>query len=545
MFKIIAADKIAKEGLALLEEQTDAEVTNKPGITVEELCDAVKGHHGMVVRSGVKVTREVFEAADELKVVARAGVGVDNIDLEAATENGVLVINTAAASTITTAEHAFTLLMALARNVGQAHETMRKGGWDRSKYKGKQLHGLTLGVVGFGRIGQTMAERALAFGMNVVAFDPVFSADTALDGRVKLYRDFKEILPLCDALSFHVPLTDQTRGMLGGDTFPLCKDGVMVVNAARGGVIDEDAVIPALESGKVRGVALDVFSKEPLAEDSPLRNHPQILLTPHLGASTEEAQTAVSVEAARGVLRYLRGEGIEGAVNVRGLRVDLDDWQKAYLTLASRAGRLLAPMITRGMASIDITLAGEGLASAAGTFERSALVGLLSDLVDEPVNLINVVDVAKRRGIQVRTVTQEDAGAGGSYLAIEVTAPEGAVDSEAGSCDQTRRVVGRVLADNLPRITQVNGFACDIVPEGAMVVLQNEDKPGMVGKIGAAFADAGINIADLALARRADADASSALMILKLDQDTPADFLDALRGQDGVLRVCAVSLAGS
>ncbi|MEX2387678.1 MAG: hydroxyacid dehydrogenase, partial [Phycisphaeraceae bacterium] len=283
-FKVLAADKLAKQGLEFIQSQADAELVNKPGLSEDELAAIVGEHDAMIVRSGVTVTAKVLENPGRLKVIARAGVGVDNIDLAAATAKGILVVNTAEANTITTAEHAFALMLAMARNIGPAYKTMNAGGWDRSKFQGRQMAGKTLGIVGFGRIGQAIAERALAFEMDVVAYDPFINAETMLDGRVKMFKDFTDMLPECDLATFHVPLNDQTRGMLGKETWKLAKPGLMVINAARGGVIDEEDLIDALESGQCGGAALDVYTSEPPAEDSPLRTHPKVLVTPHLGA---------------------------------------------------------------------------------------------------------------------------------------------------------------------------------------------------------------------------------------------------------------------
>ena len=541
-FNILAADKIAEEGLSWVKAQSDAVLINKPGIKEDELATIVGDADAMVVRSGVKITRAVLANPGRLKIIARAGVGVDNIDLDAATEKGILVVNTAAASTITTAEHAFTLMMALLRKVGPAYATMKAGGWDRNKYEGRQLHGLTLGVVGFGRIGQTVAERALAFGMHVVAFDPVYNAETAFDGKVKLFKDFEKILPLCDVLTFHVPATPQTLGMLGEKTFPLCKKGVYVVNCARGGIIDETYLPTAIEKGECAGAALDVFVKEPLAADSPLRANPKILMTPHLGASTEEAQTAVSVEAMYACMKYLRGEGIDGAVNAGGIRVDLSPQQKAYVALASRCSALIAPMITRGIAEVVVTVRGASIAKAAGTMERAALVALFKDLLNAPVNLINVVNVAKARGIVVRTVVEEGAGESGTELTIEVKGPPEATSDSTHAADRVRKISGRVYDDLQPRVVEINGYRMDMVPSGPMVVLQNSDRPGMIGLIGTEFGAAGLNIADMTISRREEGSTVTALMVLKVDARADKTLLDKLGAKPGVLKIVQVEL---
>ncbi|MCC7205567.1 MAG: phosphoglycerate dehydrogenase [Phycisphaeraceae bacterium] len=530
-FRVLAADKLDEEGLEYIRSQPDAELINKPGITEEELAKIAGDADGMIVRSAVQVTAKVLANPGRLKVVARAGVGVDNIDLEAATDKGILVMNSADASTISTAEHAFALLISLARQIGPAYKTMSEGGWDRSKFMGRQLSGKTLGVVGFGRIGRTVAERALAFGMNVVAYDPVFNQPTALDGKVRVFQQFKDILPHADMLTFHVPLTDQTRGMLGAETFPLCKKGVMVVNASRGGVVDEDSLIAAIDAGQCGGAALDVYTTEPPAKDSPLRKHPKILLTPHLGASTKEAQKAVAVAAAEQLMTFLRGQGIVGAVNAGGLRIDLTPLQNAFVDLAQRMTKLLAPMITQGIGSVTIELSGKELAAASGTIERYALVGLLGSSLDVPVNVINVAHVARQRGVQLRTVLtdgQEDQ-AGTPELTIEVASPDG---------KEKRRIVGHIYDDMRPRVEEINGYRMDMIPAGAMVLILNEDRPGMIGLVGTEFGQAQVNIADMTISRRE----SKAMMVLKVDQEPAEALLNRLTHRPGILKVAVIRL---
>jgi D-3-phosphoglycerate dehydrogenase len=538
-FKILAADKLDPQGLAWIEGQPDAELVNKPGLTEEEYAKIVGEHDAMIVRSGIKVTAKVLENPGRLKVIARAGVGVDNIDLEAATAKGILVVNTAEASTITTAEHAFALLMGLMRNIGPAHKVMCEGGWDRNKYEGRQLAGKTLGVVGMGRIGRTVAERAMAFEMSVVGFDPFYNQETACEGKVKMFRDFADMLPHVDIITFHVPLNDQTRSMLNKDTFAKCRDGVFVVNAARGGVVDESDLIGALDSGKCAGAALDVFTKEPPAADNPLRTHPKILHTPHLGASTMEAQQAVSVDAAESCLTYLRGQGVKGAVNAGGLKIDLSPMQQRYVDLAQRMAQLVSPMITRGISTVTIELIGGGLSAGQSMIERTALVTLLKDHLTDPVNIINVAQVAERRGIKVRTVLVDEEGPRGSELSIQIDGPAGAVDDKTHPADKARRVVGRVYDDLRPRVVEINGYHMDMVPAWQMLLLQNEDRPGMIGLVGSVFGEAGVNIADMTISRRD----STALMLLKLDGEPGAAVLETLKSKPGILKTAAVKLA--
>ncbi len=547
-FTILAADKLAAEGLDFIREQPDAELLDKPGLTESEYADllAAGGIHAMIVRSGIDVTAAMLEAPGDLKVIARAGVGVDNIDLPAATARGILVVNTAEASTVTTAEHAFALMMALLRQIGPAYRTMCDGGWDRNKFKGRQLHGLTLGVVGLGRIGRTVAERALAFGMTVVGYDPFVNQDLQLgEHTVKTYRSFADLAPHADVLTFHVPKTPETTGMLNAETFTKCRKGVYVVNAARGGIVDEAALVEACDSGRCGGAAVDVYDEEPPAKDSPLRGHPKILTTPHLGASTVEAQTAVSVDAAKACLQYLRGEGISGAVNAGGVRVDLTELQGAYVDLAQRMATLISPMVTRGIASIELELCGEALGAAAGTVERTVLVGLLQRHFDTPLNVINVAAVADRRGIKIGTTKRPTAAAAPTQLTVTIHGPSDAVDGNTPPADRVRRIVGRVYDDLKPRVVEINGYKMDMVPAGHMALVQNDDRPGMIGLVGTEFGNANVNIADMSISRRDNprGGGATALMLLKIDQPAPDALHASLTARDGILKLATVRLA--
>lgn len=538
-FRILIADKLAPEGAAFLRSQDGVEVTVETGLTGDDLAEALARHDGVIVRSQPQLTAEILQTCmarpgARLKAIARAGVGVDNIDLDAATSFGIAVMNSASASTITTAEHAFALMIALARNIAPAHINMVNGGWDRNKFIGLQLHGRTLGIVGFGRIGQTLAHRALAFGMKVIAYDPLINAPSALDGQVKLVGSFDELLPLADIISFHVPKTESTVNMLNRERFALARKGVLVVNAARGGIIDETALLEALDSGHCGGAALDVFDPEPLAADSPLRKHPKILLTPHLGASTVEAQEAVAVDACRSLVMYLRGEGLEGAVNAGGLRMDLSDWQRKFIDLASRMNALLrAAVDDPHLTAVQFTVHGETLASRADTLARFALADLLNASLEQPVSVINAGLIAEQRGIQVQTVIASEPGE--DRLSIEITTK-----------DQTHRVDGAIYADGLPRVTHLDGYNMDMVPAGHMVILTNADRPGRIGLVGQLFGNANMNIAEMVIGRKRVAEGPQpqqiAMMILKLDEAPPDDLLAALRQTEGIMSVSQVKL---
>src|SRR5690348_11860188 len=353
--RILVADKLAKEGLDFL-NASGMQFDEKIGLKEDELATTAGAYDAMIVRSGAKVTAKVLEKPGNLKVIARAGVGVDNIDLPAATAKGILVLNTAEASTLSTAEHALALMMSLARKIPQAHQNLRSGQLEwkkRSQFQGTQLAGKTLGVVGLGRIGRTVATRALAMEMNVVGFDPYFTSPTALDGKVRLLRDFDEFLSQIDVITFHVPGGEGTRHLLNRERlFGKCRPNLLVVNDARGEVVDEMALADALKEKKVAGAGLDVYQQEPPAKDHPLFKLENTVLTPHLGASTDEAQTAVSVQACEAIIAYLKNGEIRGAVNAGGIKLDLPSDEAPFAKLATRIGALLAGMTDQGYKTI-------------------------------------------------------------------------------------------------------------------------------------------------------------------------------------------------
>src|SRR5215212_10594931 len=397
--RILVADKLADEGLEFL-KQTGIDFDTKVGLKEDQLAAEVPNYDALIVRSGAKVTAKVLANPGKLKAIARAGVGVDNIDLDAATSKGVLVLNTAEASTRSTAEHALALMMSLARKIPSAHQSLKSGQLEwkkRGQYQGTQLAGKTLGVVGLGRIGRTVATRAIAMEMNVLGFDPYFNAPTALDGKVKLVRDFDEFLRQVDVITFHVPGGESTRHLINRERLfnGTVKPNLLIINDARGEVIDEFAVADALKEKKIAGAAIDVYQTEPPQKDHPLFGLENVVLTPHLGASTDEAQTAVSVEAAKAIVAYLKSGEIRGAVNAGGIKLDLPPDEAPFAKLASRIGALLAGYCDGGYKTITLRVSGPRATKLMNTLLRLAAVELLKPHLDTPVNVINVEHLAR------------------------------------------------------------------------------------------------------------------------------------------------------
>src|SRR5687767_1034843 len=414
--RILVADKLAEEGLEFL-KSSGMEFDTKIGLKEDELASIIGGYDAMVVRSGVKATAKVLDKPGKLKAIARAGVGVDNIDLDAATAKGILVLNTAEASTLSTAEHALALMMSLARKIPAAHAHLRSGTLDwkkRSAYQGTQLAGKTLGVVGMGRIGRTVASRAIAMDMTVLGYDPFFSSDTALDGKVKMVRDFEQFLAQLDVITFHVPGGEQTRHLINRDRLfgGKVKPNLLVINDARGEVVDEFALADALKEKKIAGAAIDVYQTEPPAKDHPLFGVENAVLTPHLGASTDEAQTAVSVDAAKAIVAYLNSGEIRGAVNAGGIKLDLPPDEAPFLKLASRIGALLAGIHEGGFKTITLRASGPRAQKHMQTLLRLATVELLKPHLATPVNVINVEHLARQRGIELVQIAEPNPPAG-------------------------------------------------------------------------------------------------------------------------------------
>lgn len=535
--KVLVADKLAEEGLEVL-KASGAAFDVKVGLKEPELAAEVASgqYTALIVRSGAKVTAKVLENPGALRAIARAGVGVDNIDLDAATAKGILVLNTAEASTLSTAEHAIALLMSLARKIPQAHAHVKGGGWKRNDYQGTQVAGKTAGVVGLGRIGRTVASRLLALDMNVIGFDPYFPGDVAMDGKVKLVRDFDEFLKQIDVITFHVPGGESTKHLLNRERlFNVARKSLLVVNDARGEVLDEIALADALKEKRIAGAAIDVYATEPPVKDHPLFGLDNVVLTPHLGASTDEAQTAVSVEACKAILAYLSKGEIRGAVNAGGLRLDLPPDERPFADLASRMGAVLAGLAEGAIKTVTVRASGSKAPKLLQTMIRLATVELLRPHVEAGINVINVEVIARTRGIDLVTIHEPNPPAGlvGDVVSIRADLKDGG----------SHRLIGTVYADGLPRVLRVDNFTMDMVPEGQMVLIVNRDQPGVIGVVGTSFGDAGVNIADMVISRDFAPDGSAtAVMLLKVDSQPPEALVNRLKARPNILRVKSVVL---
>ncbi len=522
--KVLVCDNVSPKGVAHLEAQLELEVTVVNGALADDLlADA----EAIIVRSATKVTPEVMGKTPKLRVVGRAGVGVDNVDVEVATERGIVVMNTPSGNTISTAELTFSMLMALARKIPQAHMSMKSGEWDRKAFAGTELSGKTIGILGMGRIGSQVARRAIAFGMRVLAFDPYLSMSKARALQVELL-ELDEIYERSDFITVHMPLSDETRDMLGSDAFSKMKDGVCVVNCARGGIINEADLVAAVKSGKVAGAALDVYDAEPLPADAELRELPQVVMTPHLGASTKEAQESVGLEVAEAVADYLVNGTVRNAVNMPSLDAKTYEAVKPYLELGEKLGRLVAQLAPNRNDRLVITYGGKAAEVPADPVTRYVLMGFLSMAGGQDVNPVNVRALASSLGLMVEEVKAHE---GPDYAEwMHVTAH---TDGEKVSA-------GGTFFGSHPRIVRLNGRNVECVPEGVLFLMNNRDKPGMVGYIGSLMGEHEINIGSMSLNR--DEEGGEALTVLNLDSVPPDALLDKVNADPDISNVQVIKL---
>ena len=523
--KVLVADRIANEGIKLLSEDPEIDVDVAIGLKPEELRERIKGYDALIVRSETKVTKEIIEASDKLKVIARAGVGVDNIDVWAATRKGIIVMNAPDPNTISTAEHTIGLMLAMLRNIPQAWASLRDGKWERSKFMGVELCGKTLGIIGFGRIGSEVAKRALAFQMEVIAYDPYVPPEKAAKIGVKMCKTLEELLSKADCITIHVHLTNETRGMIGEREFSLMKPGVRIINCARGGIVDEKALLKALNEGKVAGAALDVFEEEP-PRDGELIRHEKVIATPHLGASTEEAQVKVSIVIAEQVRDALKGKGIRNSVNIPSISPELVKELQPYFLLVEKMGSFLAQLLGERITDVKVEYSGYVTDYDTSLLTMAMLKGMLSPALQDAVNYVNAWIIAQERGIKVEE-SRRKSGARGFSDIITLTAKT--VSGES------RSISGTLFGKKDPRIVYIDDYHVDAIPEGHILVLSNWDRPGVVGKIGTILGKRGINIASMQFGRERPWGRS--IILITTDTPTPPDVVGQLREVEEVTDV--------
>jgi D-3-phosphoglycerate dehydrogenase len=522
--RILVAESLASEGIDLLRAQHD--VDERPGLPREVLLAILPEYDALVVRSQVQVDAEAIAAGTRLQVIGRAGVGVDNVDLDSATRAGITVVNAPTGNTIAAAEHTLALLYGVARRIAAADASVRRGEWKRAQFTGNELRGRTLGIVGLGKIGQAIAARAIAMEMTVLASDPFVTVEQAAHHGVELVS-FDAILERSDVITVHVPMTRATRGLIGRDQLARMKQGAILLNVARGGVIDEAAVAAALHDGQLGGAGIDVFEQEP-PTGSPLLDAPNTLLTPHLGASTAEAQVAVAEEIADQVLDVLAGRSARYAVNAPLLTPETARALAPYLPLAEILGRFFAQFARTGVRTLTLEIAGELAAVDGSPLTAAVLRGLLETSTTERVNLVNAGALAKARGITLVERKTPDAGAYAAQLTL------------SGEANGRTTTVAGTVAGGEPRLTRLDDYRLDLEPADVMLITRHRDKPGMIGRIGQILGEADVNISAMHLGRSAPR--ADALMILALDEDIPAGVGEAIRAQEAVIDMWPIRL---
>jgi D-3-phosphoglycerate dehydrogenase / 2-oxoglutarate reductase len=513
--KVLIADSISQRGIDELSRDGALDVATKTGLSEEELIRVIPSFSALIVRSQTRVTADILNAAAKLRVVGRAGVGVDNVDVEAATRRGVVVLNAPGGNTTSTAEHAFSLLLAVARKISQADANVRSKNWDKKNFEGVELYNKTLGVIGMGRIGSELSRRAIAFGMRVVAYDPYLSVTRARSLQVELVDELDDLLASADFISLHTPLTAETRHVLDAARLQKTKRGVRIINCARGGLIDETALVQALQDGHIAGAALDVFEVEPLPSDSPLRDAPNLVLTPHLGASTVEAQESVGIEIAQSIRAALLEGTIRNAVNMPNLDAKTLAIIGPHLRFGEKLGKFVSQIAPKRADSLNINYSGKVNEADTTAITRAVLKGYLQTAGGPEVNEVNAPAFAETLGLKV---TESRLSAPGDYTdMLELSAvAEGKTVS-----------VGGAFFGVTPRIISINSRPVEARPHGVVLVLENTDRPGMVGRIGTLLGDHGVNIATMSLSRNQAG--GTALTVLNLDTAPSEELLSEIR----------------
>ena len=526
--KVLVADPVSERGVSELRGSGELDVTVKTGLKEDALLEIIPEFSALVVRSQTKANAKVIAAATKLKAIGRAGVGVDNVDVDAATRRGIIVMNTPGGNTISTAEHAFSLLMSLARNIPQASASIKAGKWDRKSFEGVELYGKTLAIIGMGRIGTEVARRAMAFGMRVLAYDPYLSASRARSLQVELIENLDELLPRADFITLHMPMTPETHHILNAERLAKCKRGVRIINAARGGLIDELALLEALKNKHVAGAALDVFEIEPPPADFAMRDLPNAIFTPHLGASTAEAQESVGIEIAHAIRAALLQGEIRNAVNMPSIDAKTLAVIGPYLQFGERLGRFLSQIAPKRCELLNINYSGKVSDVDMTPVTRAVLKGYLHTAGGSDVNWVNAPAFAETIGLKV---TESRVSVPGEFTEL--------IELSAGCAGESIAVAGTFFG-NTPRIVKINNRHVEARPEGVLLLLENRDRPGIVGLVGTMLGKHKVNIASMALSRNAPG--GEALTVLNLDTTPSQELLNELLAVEDIHSARVIAL---
>jgi D-3-phosphoglycerate dehydrogenase len=513
--RVLVSDKLAEAGLQVLRNAPGVDLEFRPGMSEDELCEVIGDYDGLIIRSATQVTPRVIERADRLRVVGRAGIGVDNVDIPAASRRGIVVMNTPTGNSVTTAEHALALLASLARKIPQAVTSMRGGKWEKSKFQGREIAFKTLGIIGLGNIGRIVADRAQGLKLKVIGVDPLMSSDRAAELGIELV-ELDDLFKRADFLTIHAPLTPETKNMIDDAAFKKMKSSALLVNAARGGIVDEEALARAITAGEIAGAALDVFSKEPIDGDHPLLSLDNVLCTPHLGASTSEAQERVAVEIAEQAIGYLQLGIVKNAVNVPALPQEIAERLKPYLDVAKLLGSLVGQLDPVDVRELRVTCTGEAGELGVTPIARAALAGFLEHHLEEPVNPISAPYEAQERGIRLAEV-KEASDRYATTVRVTVTGEKG-----------IHTATGTPGRKGEPRLVGLEGYEIDAVMDGPLVIIRNEDRPGVIGSVGTLLGNRGINVSRMQVGL--DEQGGQALAIWNVDSIVNSDALDEIRG---------------
>ncbi len=570
--RVLVADHLSEDGITLLKSEPGLEVDVKTGLSPTELAEIIGAYEGLVVRSSTKVTAEVIAKANRLKVIGRAGVGLDNVDADAATKRGIIVMNVPSGNTISTAEYTMSMILALSRRIPQAYASLRGGAWERSKFVGTELFGKTLGIIGLGKIGTEVAKRAQAFGMRIIAHDPFLSSERSQQLEIQL-TDANTLYAEADVITVHTPLTVETRHLIGAAEIASMKKGVRLVNCARGGIIDEAALHQAIVSGHVAGAALDVFEEEPPKKDHPLLQLEQVVAVPHLGASTQEAQLNVAIEVAKQVADALLGRGIRNAVNMPSVDAKTLQVLQPYILLAERLGSLAAQLSGGKIAEIRVTFVGEVTHHDTSPVTLAVLKGVLSPMVGENVNYVNAALIAAERGIRVVEAKASRMDEFANLIALEVRGGSASLSlppappanrvaedgpgsersespplgfakrshgDESRDDGETLTLQGTLSARREPRIVKIDRYFVEVALDGYLLILKNEDKPGLIGQLGTLLGESTINIAGMSNGR--DKPGGTAITVVSIDNDVPPKVLEQVKKLKHILDAKLIKL---